>query len=133
VSFVIAERRCGEVKTPSRLQIDCVAKDNRLDPYARIRRIGGPNLPGVPPPDQSTLVAALRRRGLTVIERPRWSLSLDEAVQGVLNERWSFFIELNVYDLVDVEVATSPSGLLYLKTAVDHDTPDELLFLPECY
>ena len=89
-------------------------------------------MPGVPPPDGSSLVAALRRRGLAVIERPRWSLALDEAIQGVLNGTWSFFIELGVYDLVDVEVATSPSGVLYLKTQVDQDTPDELLFLPEC-
>jgi hypothetical protein len=115
-----------------RLQIDCVVKDHRLDPYARIRRIGGPNLPGVPPPDGSSVVAALKRRGLAVIEKPRWSLSLDEAIEGVLNGTWDFFIELNVYDLVDIEVATSPSGVLYLKTAVDLDTPDELLFLPEC-
>ena len=115
----------------SRLQIDCVNKDNRLNPYARIRRIGGPNLPGVPPPDGSRVVAELRRRGLAVSERPRWSLPLDDAIEGVLNGTWSFFIELG-YDLVDVEVATSPSGQPYLKTEVDHDTPDELLFLPEC-
>lgn len=117
---------------PSRLQIDCVNKDNRLNPYVRIRRIGGPNLPGVAPPDGSRVVAALRRRGLAVVERPRWSLPLEDAIEGVLNGTWSFFIELGVYDLVDVEVATSPSGQLYLKTEVDHDTPDELLFLPEC-
>jgi len=59
-------------------------------------------------------------------------LTLDDAIQGVLNGTWSFFIELGGYDLVDVEVATSPSGHLYLKTEVDQDTPDELLFLPEC-
>lgn len=116
----------------SRLQVDCVVKDNRLDPYARIRSVGGPNLPGVPPPDGSAVVAALKRRGLTVVERPRWRLSIDEAIAGVLDGKWNFFIELNVYDLVDLEVATSPSGVLYLKTAVDHDTPDELLFLPQC-
>jgi hypothetical protein len=116
----------------SRLQIDCVNKDNRLNPYARIRRIGGPNLPGVSPPDESKVVAALRRRGLAVIERPRWNLPLEDAIQGVLDGTWSFFIELGGYDLVDVEVATSPSGHLYLRTSVDQDTPDELLFLPDC-
>jgi hypothetical protein len=31
-----------------------------------------------------------------------------------------------------VQVATSPSGRRYLKTEVDPDTPDELLFLPQC-
>jgi uncharacterized protein DUF3892 len=117
----------------ARLQIDCVTKDNRLDPYARIRRIGGPNLPGIDAPDGSRVVAALRKRGLTVTERPRWSLPVDEAIEGVLNGTWIFFIELGGYDLVDVEVATSPSGRLYLKTVADLDTPDELLFLPECH
>ena len=117
----------------ARLQIDCVTKDARLNPYAQIRRIGGPNLPGVAPPDGSRVVAALRRRGLPVLERPRWNLPLDDAIEGVLNGTWSFFIELGVYDLVDVEVATSPSGELYLKTEVDLDTPDELLFLAECH
>ena len=89
-------------------------------------------MPGVSPPDGSKVLAKLRRRGLAVIERPRWSLSVEEAIEGVLNGTWSFFIELNVYDLVDVEVATSPSGQLYLQTEVDPDTPDELLFLAEC-
>lgn len=116
----------------SHLQIDCVNKDNRLNPYQRVRRIGGPNLPGVSPPDGSTLVAKLKKRGLTVSERPRWTLPLDDAIQGVLEGQWSFFIQLNVYDVVNVEVATSPSGHLYLKTAMDQDTPDQLLFLPEC-
>lgn len=103
-----------------------------MNPYQRIRRIGGPNLPGISPPDASRFIAKLRKRGLTFSERPRWSLPLDDAIQGMLDGKWSFFIQLNVYDVVRVEVATSPSGHLYLKTEVDHDTPDQLLFLPEC-
>ena len=103
-----------------------------MNPYQRIRRIGGPNLPGVPPPDASRFIEKLRKRGLTFSERPRWSLSLDDAIEGILDGKWSFFIQLDVYDVVSVEVATSPSGHLYLKTEVDHDTPDQLLFLPEC-
>ena len=89
-------------------------------------------MPGVSPPDGSKLLAKLRKRGLAVLERPRWCLSVEEAIEGILNGTWSFFIELNGYDLADVEVATSPSGELYLKTEVDPDTPDELLFLAEC-
>ena len=116
----------------SYLQIDCVSKDHSLSPYQRIRRIGGPNLPGVSPPDASRFIAKLRKRGLTVSENPRWSLPLDDAIQGILDGKWSFFIQLDVYDMVNVEVATSPSGHQYLKTEVDHDTPDQLLFLPEC-
>jgi hypothetical protein len=114
-----------------RLQIDCVDKDDRLGPYERVRAVGGPNLPGVAPPDVSRLGSALRKRGVSLSEGPRWTLALDDAIQGVLDGRWSFFIQ-GVYDSVRVEVATSPSGRHYLKTEVDRDTPDELIFLPQC-
>ena len=116
----------------ARFQIDCTSKDHRRNPYERIRRVGGPNLPGTSPPDGSKLVSELRRRGLAIPERRRWNLPVDEAIQGVLDGRWSFFIELGVYDTVDVEVAQSPTGRSYLKTDVDQDTPDQLLFLPAC-
>jgi hypothetical protein len=113
--------------------IDCVSKDDRLNPYERIQRIGGPNMPDVPAPDASRFVAGLRKRGLTVSERPRWTLSLADAIQGVIDGEWSFFIYFGAHqEIVNVEVAQSSSGCLYLKTEIDHDTPDELLFLPEC-
>ena len=115
------------------LLIDCVSKDERLNPYERIQRIGGPNTPDVAAPDASKLVAGLRRRGLAISERPRWSLLLTEAIEGLLDEKWNFFIYYGAHqEIVHVEVATSPSGCLYLKTEMDPDTPDELLFLPEC-
>jgi uncharacterized protein DUF3892 len=103
-----------------------------LGPYERVRSVGGPNLPGVPPPDASRFAAELQKRGLAIRERPRWTLPLDDAIDGVQNGKWSFFIQLGIYDTVNVLVATSPSGRLYLKTEVDQDTPDELLFLPRC-
>jgi len=115
------------------LLIDCVSKDDRLTPYERIKRIGGPNTPEVSPPDGSRLVAGLRKRGFAISERPRWSLLPSEAIQGILEARWNFFIYYGAHqEIVRVEVAKSPSGHLYLKTEMDHDTPDELLFLPEC-
>jgi Protein of unknown function (DUF3892) len=115
------------------LLIDCVGKDDRLNPYERIQRIGGPNTPDVPAPDASRFVAGLRHRGLAVSERPRWSLPLADAIRGILDGEWSFFIYFGAHqEIVNVEVAKSPSGCLYLKTEMDHDTPDELLFLPEC-
>jgi hypothetical protein len=116
----------------ARLQIDCVDKDDRLGPYERVRGVGGPNLPGVPPPDASRLASELQRRGFAIRDRPRWKLPLDDAIQGVLDGRWNFFIQRDVYETVNVEVATSPSGRHYLRTEVDQDTPDELLFLPRC-
>lgn len=116
----------------TRLQIDCVEKDDRLGPYERVRGVGGPNLPGVSPPDASRFTSELRKRGVAISDRPRWTLSLGDAIQGVLDGRWSFFIQLGVYGTVDVQVATSPGGHLYLKTEVDQDAPDELMFLPPC-
>ena len=116
----------------ARIQIDCTQKDHRLDVYERIRRVGGPNVPGTLPPDASKFVSELRRRGLPVSERRRWNLPVGDAIQGVLEGKWSFFIELGAYDIVGVEVGESPSGHLYLKTEVDQDTPDQLLYLAEC-
>jgi len=116
----------------TRLQIDCVDKDDRLNPYERVRRVGGPNLPGVSPPDASRFISALQSRGVAIRDSPRWTLPLDEAIQGVLDGTWSFFIQLGIYDMVNVEVAASPSGHRYLKTEADQDTPEELLFLPKC-
>ena len=130
--FGFAHSRVAAEAVTARLQIDCVTIDEKMDVYQRIVRVGGPNLPGVPPPDTSRVVAELRRRGLSVTERPRWTLSTDEAITGILGERWSFYIQLGVYDVVNVQVATSPEGRFYLKTEADQDTPDELLFLPQC-
>jgi hypothetical protein len=115
------------------LLIDCVSKDDRLNPYERIQRIGGPNTPDVPAPDASRFVAGLQRRGFAVSERPRWSLPQADAIQGILDGRWTFFIYYGAHqEIVSVEVAKASSGCLYLRTELDHDTPDELLFLPEC-
>ena len=116
----------------TRLLIDCVDKDNRRGPYERITGVGGPNLPGMTPPDASRVSAELRKRGFALSVRPRWTLSSEDAIQGALDGKWSFVIQSGAYDTVSVQVATSPCGRLYLRTEVDQDTPDELLFLPQC-
>jgi hypothetical protein len=116
----------------ARLQINCVTVDETMDAYRRIVAVGGPNLPGIPPPDPSRLIAALRRRGFSVNERPTWTLSTEEAIEGILDGKWSFYIHFGAYDIVNVVVATSPAGRPYLKTEMDQDTPDELLYLARC-
>ena len=78
------------------------------------------------------MMTALRKRGMVTAQKRRWNLAVDEAIAGVLEGKWTFFIELGVYDTVNVEVATSPSGHQYLKSEVDPDTPGQLLALPEC-
>ena len=77
-------------------------------------------------------MSALRRRGLPMAQKRRWNLSVDEAIEGVLEGTWCFYIELGLYDTVNVDVARSPSGQLYLKSELDQDTPDQLLVLPQC-
>jgi hypothetical protein len=57
---------------------------------------------------------------------------MDEAIEGAVDGKWSFYIQLGVYEVSNVVVATSPTGRVYLKTEADQDTPDELLFLPRC-
>jgi hypothetical protein len=117
---------------PALFQIDCVVRDDRRDPYERVVGVGGPNSPDAPPPDASALLSGLRKRGLAIRDRPRWTLPVEEAIQGILDGRWSFFIQYDAWQTVGVEVATSPAGRRYLKTEADTDTPDQLLYLPQC-
>lgn len=91
-----------------RVEIDCINKILREDPYNAIRRVGGPNPDGT-----------------------RWSLALDEAVEGAQQGKWDFYVRQGRH-VVEVLVARSRSGRLYLKTEADEDTPDNLLSLDEC-
>jgi hypothetical protein len=91
-----------------RVEIDCINKDPRQDPYHAIQRVGGPNSNG-----------------------DRWKVSLSEAVAGVESGKWQFYVRRGGHT-VDVVVATSAHGHKYLRTVADRDTPDNLLSLPEC-
>ena len=93
--------------------IDCVSKDDRLNPYERIQRIGGPNMPDVPTPDASKFLVGLRRRGFVTSERTRWSLPLVDAIQGILDGEWDFYIYFGAHqEIVSVEVARLPKVAL---------------------
>ncbi|MCD4655011.1 DUF3892 domain-containing protein [bacterium] len=59
----------------------------------------------------------------------RWIISLREAIEGIENGRWQFFVKQNISQL-NLIVATSPSGYKYLKTEIDSDIPEHLLNLP---
>lgn len=91
-----------------RVEIDCINKDPREDPYRAITNVGGPNPDGT-----------------------RWRLPLNEAAQGALNGLWDFYVRQGGH-IVEVEVAISRYDNLYLKTEADGDTPDNLLSLREC-
>lgn len=90
------------------VEIDCINKEDRLDPTERIRRVGGPNGDG-----------------------KRWKLDLDDAIKGVETGQWQFFVRRGIYT-VRVVVATSRAGRKYLKTEADGYEPNNLLSLREC-
>ena len=91
----------------SRHRISCINKTDRTSAHERISRIGG-------------------NAGST-----RWTLSLNDAVAGIQNGTYAFFVNVNNRE-VDVIVARSVYGHFYLKTTNDGDQPNNLLSLPEC-
>ena len=80
--------------TPIKLEIMCIDKPNRDSPLERISRIGRV-LPG----------------------GTDWSLSLDEAIQSIIDKRCTFFVNVN-RNTVNVEIAER-NGRKYLKTESD--------------
>jgi hypothetical protein len=92
----------------SRHEIHCINKTDRYDPHERIEFIGGVNGDGT-----------------------RWKLSQPDAVAGIEQGKWDFYVTKNGRT-VEVVVAASRYGNKYLKTEADGDQPNNLLSLPEC-
>jgi Protein of unknown function (DUF3892) len=92
-----------------RARISCINKTDRYAADERIRAVGGVN------PDGGN-----------------WKLGLDDAIAGVENGTYSFYVERPAGDAVEVVVAVSARGRKYLKTVADGDQPNNLLSLPEC-
>ena len=89
-------------------EVLCINKSNRTDPHERITQIGGKNKDG-----------------------NRWTLTQQEAIEGMESGKWSFYVSKNGRT-VNVIVATSRYGHKYLKTVADGEQPDNLLSLSEC-
>ncbi|MGN6728906.1 MAG: DUF3892 domain-containing protein [Rhodanobacteraceae bacterium] len=90
------------------VEIKCIEKSNRSDPHEHITHVGGINSNGT-----------------------RWKLSQADAITGIENGTWSFYVTRGGRT-VRVVVATSRFGNKYLKTEADGEQPDNLLSLPEC-
>lgn len=90
------------------VQVRCINKSDRYNPYERILSIGGVN------PDGS-----------------RWKLSQEQAIDYIEKGQYAFFVLVNSSH-VNVIVARSAHGNKYLKTESDGEQPNNLLSLPEC-
>ncbi len=91
-----------------RVRIQCINKPVRSDPHRHITHVGGLNA-----------------------DRSRWKLTEEEAIQGIKDDRWQFYVSEKGLT-ADVVVAKSRYGHEYLKTEADGERPDNLLALPEC-
>ncbi len=92
-------------------EITCINKDDRHNPFERITHIGG------------------RAGGEGT--GGAWSITQQEAIRGIENGHWSFYVNKD-RRLVNVVVAMSQFGNKYLKTEADSQEPNNLLSLPEC-
>ncbi|WP_165227484.1 DUF3892 domain-containing protein [Aquisphaera insulae] len=93
---------------PSRHEVLCISKSDRMNPHERIQSLGGRN------PDGAL-----------------WRLSQSDAIRGIESGEWSFYVR-RAGHIVNVVVAVSRFGHKYLKTQADGEQPDNLLSLPEC-
>jgi hypothetical protein len=91
--------------TTKTAQIKCINKNPREDRYHAITHIGG-------------------------LTSERWKVTKEAAIGMIERREWAFYTMANGHR-AEVIVATR-NGRKYLKTTADHDTPDNLLSLPEC-
>jgi Protein of unknown function (DUF3892) len=82
--------------------VTCITKAEHTSPYRRISHVGGNG----------------------------WRFTQEQAVQGILNEQYLFYI-LKGGKTVELTIGLY-EDIVYLKTAADGPHPNHLLRLPEC-
>lgn len=90
------------------LEIKCINKQERNNPWERITHIGWVNPNGT-----------------------NRKITQEKAIEYIKTKQHSFFVSVK-WDKVDVIVAISRSGNEYIKTENDWDDPNNLLSLMEC-
>lgn len=90
------------------IQVQCINKQDRDNPWERIIHIGGTNA-----------------------DKTRWKTTQQRAIDGIESGEWSFYVGSGSNE-VDVIVRTSQYGNKYLTTEADGESQNNLLSLPEC-
>lgn len=62
----------------------------------------------------------------------RWKLPEADAIAGIKDNKWQFFVERPPGHRVNVIIAKTREGREYLKTEADGELPNNLLSLPDC-
>lgn len=91
------------------VRVTCIVKNNRNSAHECIRSLGGTNS-----------------------RQQRVKYLLQEAITEIQSGRLSMYVERPAGHRVNVIVAKSQTGHLYLKTESDGEMPNNLLALPEC-
>ncbi len=90
-------------------EIKCINKSDRYNIHERILSIGGIKNDGT-----------------------HWKLSLANAIKGIEDGEWTFYVNNINGRKVNVIIAKTVMGNKYLKTEADTTEKNNLLELPEC-
>ena len=90
------------------IQITCVSTGSSGSPYERITHVGA------------------------TLHGKFWRITQREAIAHLESGEWTFYVDPPEQESTWVVIATTRSGLKYLKAQRDRDEPRILLALPEC-